>query len=147
MTIDALLARLEKRTVTSGTADRTSDVTPKPAPTQARTSVTSATAGNSVTVAEPIREASDPTAPGQTGDVDPLTDPLAEARRRRVLDLLATNPTARFALLTDTEADPEAVILTLAIRGRATCALRIPRAKYDPFLLLALIERHGETIH
>lgn len=27
-------------------------------------------------------------------------------------------------------------------RDGATCELRIPRAKYDPFLLLDLIERH-----
>ena len=47
----------------------------------------------------------------------------------------------------DTEADPEAVLLTLAIRGQATCELRIPRDRYDPFLLLDLIERHGATVH
>ena len=60
--------------------------------------------------------------------------------------MLAANPNKQLALLTDTEGDPDAVILALAIRGRATCELRIPRAKYDPFLLLALIERHGGTI-
>ncbi len=80
-------------------------------------------------------------------NTDTLSDPAAEARRQRVLELLAANPSARYALVTDTEGDPEAVILVLAIRGRATCELRIPRAKYDPFLLLALIERHGGTIH
>ena len=80
-------------------------------------------------------------------ETDGLPDAQAEARRRRVLEMLAQNPTARYAVLTDTQADPEAVLLTLAIRGRATCELRIPRAKYDPFLLLALIERHGGTVH
>ncbi len=69
-------------------------------------------------------------------------DPAAEARRQRVLAMLAQHPGTRYAVLTDTEADPEAVLLTLAIRGRATCELAIPRAKYDPFLLLDLIERH-----
>ena len=45
------------------------------------------------------------------------------------------------------------MILALAIRGAfpdggtVTCELAIPRAKYDPFLLLDLIERHGGTIH
>jgi hypothetical protein len=63
-----------------------------------------------------------------------------------VLDLLATNPTARFALVTDTESDPEGVTLALAIRGQATCELRIPRHKYDGLLLLDLIERHGVTV-
>ncbi|MBI1984091.1 MAG: hypothetical protein HYS61_07830 [Acidobacteria bacterium] len=31
---------------------------------------------------------------------DPLPDPTAEARRQRVLAILAENPTARYALLT-----------------------------------------------
>jgi len=78
---------------------------------------------------------------------DPLPDPRAEARRQRVLAMLAENPEARYALVTDTGADPDAVILTLAIRGRATCELAIPRAKYDGTLLVDLIERHGATVH
>ncbi len=78
---------------------------------------------------------------------DTLPDPAAEARWQRVLAMLAERPGIRYAALTDTEADPEAVILTLAIRGRATCELCIPRDKYDPWLLLDLIERHGGTVH
>ena len=61
--------------------------------------------------------------------------------------MLADNPGIQYAMITDTDADPEAVILALAIRGRASCELRIPRAKFDPFLLLHLIERHGGTMH
>ena len=79
------------------------------------------------------------------GANEPLPDPAMEARRQRVLELLAANPSARYALATDAEADP--VILALAIRGQATCELRIPRDKYDGFLLLKLIERHGGTVH
>src|SRR4051794_31268511 len=71
-----------------------------------------------------------------------LPDPAAEARRQRVLELLAANRGARYALVTDLETDPKAVLLALAIRGKASCELRIPREKYDSFLLLALIERH-----
>jgi hypothetical protein len=77
--------------------------------------------------------------------INALTDPVAEARRRRLLELLAANPSKRYALVTDTEADP--VILALGIRGQATCEFCIPRDKYDPFLLLALIERHGGAVH
>lgn len=61
--------------------------------------------------------------------------------------MLAERPGVRYAVLTDTETDPEAVILALAIRGVGTCELRIPREKYDAFLLLDLIEKHGGTIH
>ncbi len=80
--------------------------------------------------------------------LDAITpDRAVEARRQRVLAMLAERPEARYALLTDTTADPEAVIVALAIRGRATCELHIPRDRYDPFLLLHLIERHGATVH
>jgi len=78
---------------------------------------------------------------------DVLPDPEAEARHQRLLEMLDSHPTARYALVTDIEADPEAVILALAIRGQATCELRIPREKYDGTLLLDLIERHGATVH
>ena len=84
---------------------------------------------------------------------DTLPDRASEARRQRVLALLAERPGIRYALVTDMDADPDAVILALAIRGAfpdggtVTCELAIPRAKYDPFLLLDLIERHGATTH
>lgn len=74
-------------------------------------------------------------------------DPAAEARRHRALALLASHPEARIAVLTDVVSDPKAALLTVAIRGVATCELRIPREKYDGVLLLDLIERHGATIH
>ncbi len=78
---------------------------------------------------------------------DPLPDPAAEARRQRVLAMLAERPGIRYAVLTDSQADQEAVLLTLAIRGVGTCELAIPRAKYDGVLLLDLLERHGGTVH
>ena len=73
---------------------------------------------------------------------EPSPDPAAEKRRLEVLDMLAQDPTTRYAIATDTQADAEAALLTLAIRGRAVCELRIPRAKYDPFLLLVIIRSH-----
>ena len=78
---------------------------------------------------------------------EPLTDPAVEARRQRVLAMLAERPGVRYAVVTDSEAEPDAVLLALAIRGRATCELRIPRDRYDGTLLLDLIERHGVTVH
>jgi hypothetical protein len=82
----------------------------------------------------------------QALEADSLSDHAATARRQRVLAMLAERREIRYALVTDTKSDPDTVILALAIRGRATYELHIPRAKYAPFLLLALIERHG-TIH
>jgi hypothetical protein len=61
--------------------------------------------------------------------------------------MLAESTEARYALLTDLESDPEAVIVAVAIRGRATCELRIPRQKWDGVLFLDLVERHYGTIH
>jgi hypothetical protein len=72
--------------------------------------------------------------------------------RRVVLDMLAARPGIRYAFVTDDDADPEAVVLALAIRGAlpnggtVTCELRIPR-HYDPFLLLDLVARHTSTVH
>jgi hypothetical protein len=83
---------------------------------------------------------------GAEGDL-PLCDPAIEARRQRVLAMLAARPAIRYAVLTDLDADPEVAILTLAIRGKATCELHIPREKYDGVLLLDLIEKHGVKIH
>ena len=77
----------------------------------------------------------------------PLLDPLAEARRQRVVAMLAERPGLQYALATNTEADPEAVLVALAIRGKATCELRIPRDRYAPFLLLELLDKHGATLH
>lgn len=78
---------------------------------------------------------------------EPEADPRAEARRQKVLAMLEANPGARYALITDDRADPETVVVALAIRGRATCELRIPREKYDGTLLLDLIEKHGGAVH
>jgi hypothetical protein len=76
-----------------------------------------------------------------------IPEAQAEARRLRVLAVLAEQPSLRYALLTDNKADPDAVILAFAIRGIGTCELNIPRQKYDPLLLLTLIERNGGTVH
>ncbi|OGA54971.1 MAG: hypothetical protein A3F74_17500 [Betaproteobacteria bacterium RIFCSPLOWO2_12_FULL_62_58] len=81
------------------------------------------------------------------GAYDAPPDATAETRRQRVLAMLRENPTARYAIVTETESDPDAVIVTLAIRGRATCELQIPRDRYDGALLLDLIDRHSATVH
>jgi hypothetical protein len=69
-----------------------------------------------------------------------------EARRQRVLAVLAERPGIKYAVVVDSP-DVDPVIVALGIRGQATCEIRIPREKFDPFLLLDLIERHGGTTH
>ena len=73
--------------------------------------------------------------------------PAAEARRQRVLAMLAEKPNTRRAVLVD-NVDTDPVLLTLAIRGQATCELAIPGARFDAFGLLDLLNRHGgHTVH
>ena len=68
-----------------------------------------------------------------------------EARRQCVLAMLAGRPGLRYAVAVDNpDADP--VILALAIHGVGTCELRIPAAKFDAFVLIDLIGRHGGTL-
>jgi hypothetical protein len=56
--------------------------------------------------------------------------------------MLAENPGITHAIISDDETDPKYVIITLAIRGQATCDLRIPKARYDGLKVLELIEQH-----
>lgn len=141
MALDALLARLEGRKVTPVTDRAVPDVTPKlpttlvPTPVTCRivTPVTCVTAKNEDTADRTICEQ--------------RADPAMEARRQRMLAMLRENPDITYALVTDTESDPDAVIVALAIRGRATCELLIPRDRYDGVLLLDLIEKHSGTMH
>jgi hypothetical protein len=73
-----------------------------------------------------------------------LAEP-AEARRRRVRDMLARNPKLRLAVVTTEEAN--AVIVTIgrrAVNGRGfTADLTIDRAKYDGVVLLKLVEKYA----
>jgi hypothetical protein len=81
-----------------------------------------------------------------------LPNSAAEARRQCVLAMLVERPGIRYAVVVDNP-DTDPAIPALAIRGAMqdgsimACELRVPRDKYDPFLLLDLIERHGATVH
>ncbi len=80
-------------------------------------------------------------------DVDPeALDPKAESRRQRVLAMLAQAPDAQYAVLTVDDGNG-LVIVAIAIRGVASCELRIPRSKWDPFLFLEAVERYGSKPH
>jgi len=62
-----------------------------------------------------------------------------EERRTKVLAILAENPNTPRAIITDVDCDPDNVILTIAIRDQYSFEMTIPKAKYDPFLFMELI--------
>ena len=86
----------------------------------------------------------------QAANDDTPPDPAAEARRQRVLAMLAERPGIRYAVVVD-DPDTDPVTVALGIRGAmqdgstVTCELRIPREKWDGVLFLEMLERH--TIH
>ena len=139
MALDALLAKLEGRAVTSVPATRAHGVTPETAAVQACTSVTSVTAQTDFRSNHASRRGA--------ANNESLPDPRAQARRRHVLAILANNPSIQYAMTADTNADPENVILALAIRNCATCELLIPRAKFGGLRLIELLDIHSATIH
>ena len=77
-----------------------------------------------------------------------LAELQRETRRQKVIAMLEAAPGTQRAVYADTESDPLNVILTVAVRScQQTCELMLPKAKYDPWKLLELIERHGQTTH
>jgi len=68
-------------------------------------------------------------------------------RREKVLAMLEANPESLRALYTDTQSDLNNVILTVAIRGMATCEMYVSKKKFDAFQLLALIEASEQQTH
>ena len=66
-----------------------------------------------------------------------------EARREKVLAMLDTDPKLKRAIHADTDSDRNNVILAIAIRHVATCEMLVPKAKYDAWQLLALVDKAG----
>ena len=71
-------------------------------------------------------------------DGKPTSPRLIEAGFAR----LRRDPRPRYAIETHEDVAPAAVILSLAIRDKAACELRIPKSRYDAIVLLNLIEKH-----
>jgi len=76
---------------------------------------------------------------------NPLSAEAMERRRLRAVALLEANPERRLAVVCDDEGDP--VPVAVAIRGKGTCEVHIPAARFGPFALLELVARHGGTVH
>lgn len=64
-----------------------------------------------------------------------------EERRIKVLKMLADQSGIQRAFLTDTETDLKNVIVTIALRDQYTFEMQIPKHRYDPFMLLEMIEK------
>ena len=59
---------------------------------------------------------------------------------------LEADPALRYAGIdAHANVDPEDVIVSLAIRGKGACEIRIPKSRYDAFRLMEAIERHTGT--
>ena len=64
-----------------------------------------------------------------------------ELRRQRVLAKLKAEPDKQRVAIFDPDFDRDFVLCTLAIRDVGTCELRIPRNRYDPWLILDAMAR------
>lgn len=70
-----------------------------------------------------------------------LPDPAANARRLKVVAMLAENPAIERAVFS--AEDRGAFVVAVAIRGVGTCELRISKDRYDGFRLMDLLDRCG----
>lgn len=75
-------------------------------------------------------------------DNDGIKPTPSDNRIERVIDKLQGDPGLHYAMETHNDTDLEAVILTLAIRGKGACELRVPKSRYDAFTVLELLEMH-----
>lgn len=64
------------------------------------------------------------------------------ARIHWLIAKLERDPMLNYAIEPHEDVEPDAVLLTVAIRRKGACELRIPKSRYDAFALLDLIERH-----
>ena len=72
--------------------------------------------------------------------LEPL-DRGRELRRQRALAKLKAEPDKQRVAIFDPDFDRDFVLCTLAIRDVGTCELRIPRDRYDPWLVLEAMGR------
>ena len=84
------------------------------------------------------REASE--LPADLVEANSEVDADTEARRQRVLAILAQHPDLRYAVVTDSDAEPGAVVVHIGIRGVASGEIVIAKANYDGIVLLKALE-------
>jgi hypothetical protein len=76
------------------------------------------------------------------GHIEKKIIDAADERVNKMVAKLADDPGLIYAMQTHDEVEPDAVILTVAIRDKGACELRIPKSRYDGFALMELIEKH-----
>ena len=135
MGLDTLLAAMERRAAdTPDTPCNLGEVSAKPVPIKACTLDTSDTPEKTIAL---VDEAA----------MLPC-NAYREVRRQKIIAMLEAAPGTQWAIHADTDSDSHNVILTVAARSyQQTCEMMIPKAKYDPWRLLELIERHGQPTH
>lgn len=136
MSLDTLLKRL---TETPETPHVSPDVSPKPAWIKAETPETCETPQNAITASE-VSLANE--TPYTQAPEEEIKEPAMEARRQKVLAMLDADPDKQRAIFADTTSEPENVILAIAVRHFATFEMLVPKAKYDPWQLLNILDRH-----
>ena len=79
---------------------------------------------------------------GALKKLETIKDRQREVSRQNAIGLMNASPDTPRGIYVDDQIDNENVVLFVAVRScMQTCELLIPRAKYDPFALLALVER------
>lgn len=71
-----------------------------------------------------------------------LLEQQQEARLQNALAMLEADPEIKRAVHADADSDPDRVILTIAIRNVGTCEMLVPRAGFDAWQLIALVDRY-----
>ncbi len=66
----------------------------------------------------------------------------ADERIEKMIAKLDGDSDLIYVMQTHDEVEHDVVIMTVAIRGKGACELRIPKSRYDGFALMDLIEKH-----
>jgi hypothetical protein len=75
-------------------------------------------------------------------DNDSIKPTPSDERTSKMIAKLGGDPGLIYAMETHFNIYHEVVILTLAIRGKGACELRIPQSRYDGCALFELFEKH-----
>jgi len=79
----------------------------------------------------------------QSSQDEQLRELAMKARRQKILTMLDENPGVPRAVHRDTQNDPDNVILTIAIRNLATFEMLIPKARYEPWQFMTMLDKAG----